>query len=546
MGQAVSSIANPAALNRRENSSFNTSQRMRTKSTAAISSSPVTDPSCYLSSFSDDGDDSHPVCFRDFISDLPDECLALVFQSLGSGDRKRCSLVCQRWFRVEGQSRSRLSLDARSDLQPSIDSIFSRFDSVSKLALKCDRRSISIGDDALALISLRCRNLTRLKLRSCRELTEAGMAEIGRNCKSLKKLSCGSCAFGARGINAVLDYAASLEELSVKRLRGLTDVSANEPIGPGAAASSLRTICLKELYNGQCFGPLIIGAKNLKSLKLYRCSGDWDRLLEAIAADRSSGLSEIHLERLQVSDRGLAAISNCLDLEILHLVKTPECTNAGLVSVAVRCKLLRKLHIDGWKTNRIGDEGLSAIARRCPKLQELVLIGVNPTSSSLELLASNCRNLERLALCSSETIGDPEISCIASKCVALRKLCIKGCPVSDQGMEALAGGCPNLVKVKVKKCRGVTCEGAEWLRANRGSLAVNLDNGSIEQQDASVSDGVGELAPQIEVIERTVAADLPSSSSGRSAFSKARSGFFTGRNFVACTFRRWSHGGTFV
>eukprot|EP00268_Persea_americana_P066563 TRINITY_DN9078_c0_g2_i1.p1 TRINITY_DN9078_c0_g2~~TRINITY_DN9078_c0_g2_i1.p1 ORF type:complete len:549 (-),score=53.23 TRINITY_DN9078_c0_g2_i1:491-2137(-) len=541
MGQAVSSIANPAALNRRENSSFNTSQRMRTKSTA-ISSSPVTDPSCYLSSFSDDGDDSDPVCFRDFISDLPDECLALVFQSLGSGDRKRCSLVCQRWFRVEGQSRSRLSLDARSDLQPSIDSIFSRFDSVSKLALKCDRRSISIGDDALALISLRCRNLTRLKLRSCRELTEAGMAEIGRNCKSLKKLSCGSCAFGARGINAVLDYAASLEELSVKRLRGLTDVSANEPIGPGAAASSLRTICLKELYNGQCFGPLIIGAKNLKSLKLYRCSGDWDRLLEAIAADRSSGLSEIHLERLQVSDRGLAAISNCLDLEILHLVKTPECTNAGLVSVAVRCKLLRKLHIDGWKTNRIGDEGLSAIARRCPKLQELVLIGVNPTSSSLELLASNCRNLERLALCSSETIGDPEISCIASKCVALRKLCIKGCPVSDQGMEALAGGCPNLVKVKVKKCRGVTCEGAEWLRANRGSLAVNLDNGLIEQQDASVSDGVGELAPQIEVIERTVAADLPSSSSGRSAFSKARSGFFTGRNFVACTFRRWSHG----
>lgn len=541
MGQAVSSIANPAALNRRENSSFNSSQRMRTKSTAAISS-PVTDPSCYLSSFSDDGDDSDPVCLRDFISDLPDECLALVFQSLSPGDRKRCSLVCQRWLRVEGQSRSRLSLDARSDLQPSIDSIFSRFDSVSKLALKCDRRSVSIGDDALALISLRCRKLTRLKLRSCRELTDVGMAEIGRNCKSLKKLSCGSCAFGARGINAVLDHAASLEELSVKRLRGLTDVTATEPIGPGAAASSLRTICLKELYNGQCFGPLIVGAKNLKSLKLYRCSGDWDRLLEAVAADRTSGLSEIHLERLQVSDRGLAAISNCLDLDILHLVKTPECTNAGLVSVAVRCKLLRKLHIDGWKTNRIGDEGLSVIARRCPKLQELVLIGVNPTSSSLELLASNCRNLERLALCSSETIGDPEISCIASKCVALRKLCIKGCPVSDLGMEALAGGCPNLVKVKVKKCRGVTCEGAEWLRANRGSLAVNLDNGSIEQHDASVSDGAGELPPQIELIERTVAADLPSSSSGRSAFSKARSGFFTTRNFVACTFRRWSHG----
>ncbi|XP_048441377.1 nicotinamide adenine dinucleotide transporter 1, chloroplastic-like [Pyrus x bretschneideri] len=61
---------------------------------------------------------------------------------------------------------------------------------------------------------------------------------------------------------------------------------------------------------------------------------------------------EIHLEKLQVSNVGLAASSNCLDLEILHLVKSPEWTNVGLVSVAERCKLLRKLHSDGWKANR--------------------------------------------------------------------------------------------------------------------------------------------------------------------------------------------------
>lgn len=41
----------------------------------------------------------------------------------------------------------------------------------------------------------------------------------------------------------------------------------------------------------------------------------------------------------------------------------------------------------------------------------------------------------------------------------------------------LAWGCPNLVKVKVKKCRDVTDEMAEWLKANRESLAVNLDSG---------------------------------------------------------------------
>jgi hypothetical protein len=242
-------------------------------------------------------------------------------------------------------------------------------------------------------------------------------------------------------MNAVLDNCSALEELSVKRLRGITDGAAAEPIGPGVAASSLKTICLKELYNGHCFGPVITGAKNLRTLKLFRCSGDWDKLLR-VMTDRASSLVEIHLERIQVSDHGLVAISSCLDLEILHLVKTPECTNVGLVSLAERCRLLRKLHIDGWKANRIGDEGLIAVSKGCPNLQELVLIGVNPTKPSLESLASNCKNLERLALCGSDTVGDVEISCIAAKCVALKKLCIKSCPVSDQGLEALAGRVP--------------------------------------------------------------------------------------------------------
>ncbi|KAJ4963619.1 hypothetical protein NE237_023558 [Protea cynaroides] len=534
MGQSASTAGILSASIRRD------CNLIKSRSTAMISPMPGSD------SVDVDVDlDLDLIVFRnvDYISDLPDECLAYIFQYLGSVDRKRCSLVCRRWLGVEGQSRHRLSLKAESDLLPLIPSLFTRFDAVTKLALKCDRRSVSIGDEALVIISLRCRNLTRLKLRACRELTDAGMAAFAINCKGLKKLSCGSCTFGAKGMNAVLDHCSSLEELSVKRLRGLTDGSAAKPIGPGVAASSLKTICIKELYNGQCFGPLIMGSKNLRTLKIFRCSGDWDKLLESIA-DRVTGLVEVHLERIQVSDVGLAAISKFSDLEILHLVKTPECTNAGLVSIADHCKLLRKLHIDGWKTNRIGDEGLIAIAKRCPNLQELVLIGVNPTSLSLGLLATNCQNLERLALCGSDTFGDAEISCIAAKCIALKKLCIKGCPVSDHGMEALAGGCPNLVKVKVKKCRGVTCEGADWLRTCRGSLAVNLDTGEIDQQDAaSASDGGAqdnglEFPPAVSHI---TAVDIPSSSSGRSTLFKGRLGLFAGRNFVACTFRRWSN-----
>lgn len=476
------------------------------------------------------------LCVANGISNLPDDCLACVFQFLGTGDRKRTSLVCRRWLAVEGRSRHRLSLNAQSDLLPVAPSLFSRFDAVTKLSLKCDRRSVSIGDDALILISLRCQNLTRLKLRSCRQLTDSGMATFAKNCKKLKKLSVGSCTFGAKGMNAVVDNCSSLEELSVKRLRGIADADSMEPIRPGLAASSLRMICLKDLYNGQCFAPLIIGSKNLRTLRLFRCSGDWDAVLKLVT-NNVKGLNEAHLERLQVSDVGLEAFSNCQNLEILHLLKTPDCTNLGLTSMAESCKLLRKLHIDGWKTNRIDDEGLINVAKNCPNLQELVLIGVNPTCASLERLASNCQKLERLALCGSETIGDDVIGCIAAKCTALRKLCIKSCPVSDHGMKALALGCPNLVKIKVKKCKGVTSDGATWLRASRDLLAVNLDAIVVENQNTNA-----------EVVEEPPAAsDLggcvnggSSSSTRRSTSLKARLGLISGRNIVSCTLRRWS------
>lgn len=542
MGQSASSAA---VASRRERDQGHRSVNVsKTRSAASVS------PMVTYSAGEEDSENLSVEAvtdgIADYISDLPNECLASVFQFLGSADRNRCSLVCRRWLQIEGQSRHRLSLNAESDLLPAIPSLFSRFDSVTKLALKCDRRSVSIRDDALVLISQRCPNLTRLKLRACRELTDAGMEAFAKNCKGLKKLSCGSCTFGSKGMNAVLDNCAALEELSVKRLRGITDAAAAEPIGPGAAVSSLRTVCLKELYNGQCFGTLILGAKNLKTLKLFRCSGDWDRLFQLMAA-RAANIVEVHLERLQISDVGLQAIANYSSLEILHLVKTPECSDIGLVAIADRCKLLRKLHIDGWKANRIGDEGLIAVAKGCPNLLELVLIGVNPTKASLEMLASNCQNLERLALCGSDSVGDPEISCIAAKCVALKKLCIKSCPVSDHGMEALASGCPNLVKVKVKKCKLVTPEGGDWLRRTRGSIAVNLDTGEAELQEASASDGGVqdnglEFPPMPAQI--AAAAATASGSTARSSSFKSRLGLLSGRSLVASTLRRWSGGST--
>ncbi|CAL9778668.1 unnamed protein product [Musa acuminata subsp. burmannicoides] len=476
----------------------------------------------------------------DHTLDLPDDCLIVVFNSLGTGDRNRCSLVCRRWLVVEARSRRRLSLDARAPLLEAAPGLLARFDAVSSLALRCDRRSESIGDDALDLIGRCCSALARFKLRACRRVTDLGVFALAGHCPALRRFSCASCSFGPAGIEAILRGCPFLEDLSVKRLRGLANAEP-EALGLPASSSALRSICLKELYNAQLFTPLIASSPNLRTLKIIRCSGEWDLLLVEIAG-RVPQIAEVHLEKLQVSDRGLLALSSCLALEVLHLVKTPECTDAGVAAVAERCRLLRKIHIDGWRMNRIGDYGLMAIARGCPELQELVLIGISPTGASMDHIASSCRGLERLALCGCETIGDAEIACIAAKCTALKKLCIKGCPVSDRGLEALAEGSPSLIKVKLKRCRGVTLEGVEWLMAARGGpLAVSLD--AVELQEPHVSmcetgiqeSGIEELSALTDDIATL---DLPSSSNDQPTLSKSRV-----RSFLASAVRKWSSGG---
>lgn len=480
---------------------------------------------------------------EDHTADLPEELLALVFGLLGSGDRKRCSLVCRRWLVVEAASRFRLAIDARASplAESALPRLLARFPAVSKLALKCDRRAESVGDPALAQVADRLGpGLRRLKLRSLRAVTDDGVAALAAAAANLRKLSVGSCDFGAKGIEAVLRSCLHLEELSVKRLRGLAE---SEPIS--VSSPRLQSLSLKDLYNGQCFSCLITQSPNLKTLKIIRCAGNWDIVLQDVPRD--SLLAELHLEKLQVSDWGVAALYG---LEVLYLAKAPEVTDIGLAELAAKSPRLRKLHVDGWKANRIGDRGLAAVAQKCSSLQELVLIGVNLTSLSLELIATNCPTLERLALCGSDTFGDAEMSCVASKCSALRKLCIKACPVSDAGMNKLAEGCPRLVKVKVKKCRRVTSECAEHLRASRnGALAVNFDTpgGAGELQDGRSVDESGALDNAgsdvlPEDLDDRIGPDLSSGSSGRPSRWKALMGALMLRSFSVSIFQRQPRG----
>ncbi|WVZ20672.1 hypothetical protein V8G54_007994, partial [Vigna mungo] len=382
------------------------------------------------------------------IDDLADDCLASVFRLLGTVDRNSCSLVCRRWLKVDGDNRHSLSLTAESHLSDFIPSLFLRFNTVTEVSL----RHVGYQDETISAITLirisqLCRNLTRLQVQAPCFLTDKDLEHLAMNCKALKKFQLRFNFLGGGGMHAFMDHWKDLEDLSLDGFHGTENAWSVAPPKPKLKAISLKDTVL--------FYPFL-GAKNLRVLKLVRCNGDLDTIFHVLT-NEVTGIVELHLVMLEISDIGLEAFAKCSNLEVLHLIRTPKCSDKGLVAVAKGCnRSLRKLRV-GWDMEEIGSRGLMGVAEYCVNVEQLVLIGVNPSKECFEMLVSNCKGLEQLAVCGSETVGDSEMNCMAAKCRALREVYMEGCPISDEGVSALVlgGGCPKLEIVKVWKCERV-------------------------------------------------------------------------------------------
>ncbi|KAF6161502.1 hypothetical protein GIB67_009381 [Kingdonia uniflora] len=326
---------------------------------------------------------------EDLTLHLPDECVAIVFTKLGCQDRNASSLVCKRWRLIDSNSRHHLVLLARSHLSPSLYTLlYSRFSSVSILSLKCSRRFASIDDNAFSCIPTFLTCLKKLKLKGCVDISGEGLHAFSLHKPiHLVKLTFVSCSFGPRGLNSILSNCPSLRDLTLKRLRKLD--AQTTPLS--ITNSTLTRLCLKDLHNAHLFASLPCASKALKILIICRSSGNWDRIFSESLKCRL--LAEVQLENVQLGDAGLTSISTASpDLEVLYLSRVSDCTDVGFSTAVTCCRKLRKLHIDACSKfgSIIKSISISSLANSCPRLQELVLMGIPITMASLNVLASNC------------------------------------------------------------------------------------------------------------------------------------------------------------
>ena len=198
----------------------------------------------------------------------------------------------------------------------------------------------NITDASLLKVVKQCSNLQSLDLTGCENITDASLAKVGRGCSNLLLLNLSYC-------------------------QNITDASLSE-VGRGCS--------------------------NLQTLNLYCCTNITDASLVEVA-------------------RG------CLKLQTLKLPS--NITDAAVSEVARGCSNLQTLKLP----SNITDAAVSEVARGCSNLQTLDLLGcTNITDASVMEVARRCSNLQSLDLGGCENITNASLAEIARRCLNLQTL----------------------------------------------------------------------------------------------------------------------------
>ncbi len=135
-------------------------------------------------------------------------------------------------------------------------------------------------------------------------------------------------------------------------------------------------------------------------------------------------------------------------------------TDALVDAIAENCPILEfldttQLSVD--EPHTFTDQSICKLASKCPNLTSL-LLGECKNISDLSLVAIGhcCKNFQELYVINCTDIKDVGIFSLANNCPKLKVLVVKGCSVSDVGLQAVATNSRQLVLLDVDRCDYIT------------------------------------------------------------------------------------------
>ncbi|XP_016442591.2 putative F-box/LRR-repeat protein 23 [Nicotiana tabacum] len=161
-------------------------------------------------------------------------------------------------------------------------------------------------------------------------------------------------------------------------------------------------------------------------------------------------------------------------------------TKELLFYVAERSRKLKKLSITWYCYSKLQREGFIKVVQKLPSLEELSLIDATITAKAFEALERSWSWFKSLELkkISSITKSSDEINeealAIAQSLPALRRLQLIRNYMTNEGLQAILDGCPNLVSLDMRGCFNVRLDKVLSSKSSRHIKDVKLPHNSME------------------------------------------------------------------
>ena len=250
-----------------------------------------------------------------------------------------------------------------------LQTIASHYPHLRSLTVSCSYPSSAEADADLTAFAEKCPQLEELSFR-CYQLTDQSVIALTQHCSGLNKLIFYGSKFTATSLITLTERGLPLEELGI----------------PGIPIPS-------DKIAAQCVYALS-WIRELSTSKYINPIGAWLHAIQYM-----TGLREIVLESSedhQLVSRLLILEGHCAELESLTIKSDSSVTSQLLSELVVGCSNLHKLTI--YHPTCISDAVLLALARSCPRLQEVRLSCSEVTEEGVLVLAAHCRQLQVLCI----------------------------------------------------------------------------------------------------------------------------------------------------
>lgn len=337
------------------------------------------------------------------MSQLEDHQLGLILEWVNDPqDRKSVSLVCKQWMRVEGLTRLSIRVfepDFLCGFIPRYPNIFkfecSRLinnDNLKLLSKTCPEIKVlnlhldcpvefsseeyllasdDVGDDGVCALANGCRKLSKVSLRTRKNMGDVGLVSLIKLAQNLTNLDLGWCNKITDQAVEAIGAANSITILNLEGCSLITDVGLAY-LATGALSRSLKKLVLESCYQITDNGVLLLRQMCcLEELNIAYCGR-------------------------KVTDIGCTEIAAIQTLKILNLSWLCNISDPTLFALAENCQNLMLVDLTGCKL--VTGAGIRAFTNH-GRVETLVLLFCYKISGNdLEHLALGCHSLKYVVL----------------------------------------------------------------------------------------------------------------------------------------------------